>query len=106
VNETAAGFRLRIEARGTAEVPVAVEIALGSNGKLEGCLPAPGAANAWLLESGKATWRSGDDLIRFGPGVREHSYTQVRGAEPKLPGESVYLCGYTPFDHTVEFELA
>jgi hypothetical protein len=28
----------------------------------------------------------------------------VRGASPKLAGPSVYLCGYTPFDHTVVFE--
>jgi hypothetical protein len=46
----------------------------------------------------------GGDAVRFGPGLRQHIYTQVRGAEPKLPGTSVYLCGYTPFDHTLTFE--
>jgi hypothetical protein len=104
VTEIAKGFRLRIEARGTDECPVSVEIGLGAGGKLEGCVPAPQVEKAWILESGKATLRAGDDTIRFGPGLREHSYTQVRGAEAKLPGECVYLCGYTPFDHTIEFE--
>ena len=28
----------------------------------------------------------------------------MRGAEPKLPGPSVYITGYTPFDHTLRFE--
>jgi hypothetical protein len=28
----------------------------------------------------------------------------MHGAEPKLPGTSVYLCGYTPFGHTLTFE--
>jgi hypothetical protein len=32
--------------------------------------------------------------------------TQLRGAEAKLPGQSVYLTGYTPFDQTVRFEFA
>ncbi len=36
---------------------------------------------------------------------RYDGYTQVRGAEGKLPGPSVYLCGYAPFDHTIDFEL-
>jgi hypothetical protein len=46
----------------------------------------------------------GGDAIRFGPGLRTTDYTQVRGALPKLPGPSVYLTAYTPFDHTLTFE--
>ena len=38
------------------------------------------------------------------PGFAEHSYTQVRGAEPKLAGPSVYMTGLTPFDRTIDFE--
>ena len=44
--------------------------------------------------------------IRFGPGTAPHRYAQVRGAEPKLAGPSVYLTGYTPFDHTLTIEGA
>ena len=40
----------------------------------------------------------GDDRIEFGPGRSEHSWTQLRGALPKLQGDSVYLTGFTPFE--------
>lgn len=104
VTEQKNGFRVRIQAHGTDDVPVAVEINLGEGGMLEGCAPAPRVADAWILEGRQAVYRAGEHRIRFGPGLRAHSYTQVRGAEPKLPGASVYLTGYTPFDHTLEFE--
>jgi hypothetical protein len=104
VTETASGFRVRLQAHGTVGVPVAVEVNLREGGTLEGCQPAPRAAEAWLLVAGQARYRVGEDEIRFGPGLGQHRYTQVRMAEPKLPGPSVYLTGYTPFDHTLEFE--
>jgi hypothetical protein len=59
--------------------------------------------DAWLLSAPQAVYRTGADGIRFGPGLCQHRYTQVRMAEPKLPGPSVYLTGFTPFDHTLEF---
>lgn len=99
VSETKNGLRVRMKAEGTANVPVAVEIALREGGKLEGCVQANGAT---LLAGGFATYRVGDDVIRFGPGLREHSYSQIRGAETPVPGTRVYLCGYTPFDREIE----
>ncbi len=66
--------------------------------------PAPQVADGWLLAGRQARYRVGNDEIRFGPGLCLHSYTQVRMAEPKLAGPSVYLTGYTPLDHTLEFE--
>jgi hypothetical protein len=30
----------------------------------------------------------------------------VRGAQPKMPGASVYVTGFTPFDHTLDFEAS
>jgi hypothetical protein len=104
VTERANGFRVRIQAHGTSDVPVAVEINLREGGRLEGCIPAPRVQDGWLLPAGQATYRAGQDEMRFGPGLALHRYTQVRMAEEKLPGPSVYLTGYTPFDHTLEFE--
>jgi hypothetical protein len=97
--ETKNGVRLRLRAEGTPNVPVAVEIGLREGGTLEGCVQSRGA---WILAEGYATYRAGSDMVRFGPGLREHSYTQVRGAEPPLPGTRVYLCGYTPFNREIE----
>ena len=102
--ENPSGFRLRLSVKGTKDLPVAVEISLTGDGALAGCEPAPDVTNGFLLATGKeALWRAGADQISFGPGRLEHKYTQVRGAEPKLAGQSVYLTGFAPFDHTIEF---
>ncbi len=103
VTELPSGFRLRIEAKGTERVPVAVEINLRGGGRLEGAEPAPGVEDGWLFHSNAVRYRAGADTLVIGPGLREHAYTQVRLAEPKLPGPSIYLTGYSPLDHTVEF---
>ena len=104
--EIKGGFQLRVQSHGTSGVPLAIEISFREGGTLEGCRRAPHAEGAWLLERDFGIYRVGGDAIRFGPGAAPHLLTQLRGAEPKLPGESVYITGYTPFDHTVRFEWA
>jgi hypothetical protein len=105
VTEQKSGFELRIQSNGTPGVPLAVEISLREGGKLEGCRPAPHVVDGWVLEKDFATYRVGGDTVRFGPGAAGHLLTQLRGAEAKLPGQSVYITGYTPFDHTIRFEF-
>ncbi|MGC9329427.1 MAG: hypothetical protein ACP5I1_17465, partial [Candidatus Hinthialibacter sp.] len=61
----------------------------------------PNVKDAYLLTQGHAVYRAGDDVVTIGPGRNEHAYTQIRGAEPKLPGVSVYITGYTPFQHNL-----
>ncbi|MCU1238070.1 MAG: hypothetical protein JWP63_6037 [Candidatus Solibacter sp.] len=97
--ELKSGFALRLEAKGTPNVPVAVEISLREGGTLEGC---PNG----ILTKDFATYRVGPNTITFGPGAAPHLLTQLRGAEPKLPGQSVYITGYTPFDHTLRFDFS
>lgn len=111
VTEKAGGFDLRIQARGISGVtalgvPLAVEISLREGGQLEGCRPAPHVDGAWVLEKDYATYRVEGKTVRFGPGVAPHLLTQLRGAEAKLPGTSVYVTGYTPFDRTISFEFS
>jgi len=105
VEETRSGFAVRIESKGTPGVPLAIEVSLREGGKLEGCRPAPRVADAWILEKDFATYRVRDGVVRFGPGTAPHSMVELRGAEPKLPGMSVYLTGYTPVSHRLEFDL-
>jgi hypothetical protein len=102
ITERDYGFHIRIESRGTPGVPLAIEISLREGGKLEGCVPAPHATDSWILTQGFATYAMGDRRLRIGPGTAPHLQTQLRGAEAKLPGTSVYLTGLTPFDHAIE----
>ena len=66
----------------------------------------PGAPGSFVLERGSGIYRAGKNEIRFGPGAAPHRYVQLRGAEPKLPGQSVYITGFTPFDQTLTFECS
>jgi hypothetical protein len=106
VSEVKAGLQLRVRATGTSGVPLAVEICFREGGTLEGCRPIPGAPGSFVLEKGTGVYRAGRSEIRFGPGSAPHQYTQLRGAEPKLAGLSVYVTGYTPFDQMVTFACA
>jgi hypothetical protein len=101
VTESAGKFELAFSVRGTAEVPVAIELAFRAGGKLEGVEPVAGSADAFLLRSGTGRCVLGDDVITFGPGRVDHTYTQVRGALPKWEGQSVYVTGLTPFEWTL-----
>ncbi len=105
IRETQNGFEVRIAASGTDTVPLAIEIALRPGGTLEGVAAAPGVANGFLLREGYATYTVGNDVLRIGPGKAEHAYTQVRGASGRLSGMSLYLTGYTPFEHTFSIEI-
>ena len=104
VTERPNGFAIRIRAEGTAGVPLAVEICVREGGRLEGCRALRATPGSYVLPAGTATYRAGASQIRFGPGDAAHEYVQLRGAEPKLPGDSVYITGFTPFDRTVVFE--
>jgi hypothetical protein len=106
LTEVKNGFAIRMRASGTDGVPLAVEICFREGGQLEGCREAPGSPGCWLLERGTGVYRAGRSEIRFGPGFAPHRYIQVRGAEPKLAGQSVYITGVTPFDRTLTFECA
>ncbi len=111
VKERPGGFEVRIQASGNTSgtplgVPLTVEVNLREGGRLEGCRPAPHTEGAWVLENGFASYSLEGRTLRFGPGTAPHLLTQLRGAEPKLPGVSVYVTGYTPFDHTLSFEFS
>lgn len=97
------GFDVVLEADGTGEVPVVIEINLREGGTVEGVEEAKEAPQSSYLKKGYATFRLGEHALRFGPGLHEHRWIVVRGAEAKMDGPSIFLTGYTPFRHTLEF---
>jgi hypothetical protein len=104
VTELKDGFRVRIRAEGTHNVPVAIELGFRDGGQLEGCRSIPDVPGTFVLDGREGRYRLGRNVIRFGPGDAPHTYTQLRGAEPRLPGQSVYITGFTPFDRTLTIE--
>jgi len=91
-------FVLNIRIDGTANVHIAVELGFRPGGKLAGVQPIEDIEAAFLLKNGFGKYSFKGDVIEFGPGHAEHRWTQLRGAEPKLNAQSVYLTGFTPFE--------
>ena len=53
--------------------------------------------DAYFLKDGMGRYSLNNQTIKFGPGLHQHQWTQLRGAEDKLDAMSVYLTGFTPF---------
>lgn len=99
------GLDLEVSAQGTDGVPLAVEINVRDGGQLQGVEPAPHVADAFLLKGGHAEYRMGTDVIQIEGGPCAHAYTQIRGAQKKLAGPSIYITGLTPFRRTLRFRM-
>jgi hypothetical protein len=108
IHETADGCELTFDLSGMDEVPLAVEIALRPGGKLTGdsLTAIADVPNAYILGEGFATYELAGSRVRMGPGFRRHTWTQLRGAQPRLEGLSVYMTGFTPLKQTIRFSAA
>lgn len=96
VTETSGRFEVAIDITGTDQVPVAVELAFRHGGELRGVEPVRDVKDAFVLRSGRGQYVFENNVIEFGAGAVEHTWTQLRGALPKWDGQSVYLTGFTP----------
>lgn len=92
----------KIEITGTERVPISVELSFRKGGTLVGVEPIEDTPDAYCLVDGFGEYRLGSDRIRFGPGRLDHRWFQLRGAESKVEGLSVYLTGFTPFEQTIQ----
>lgn len=101
VRESGGVFDIDVDVTGTDRVPLAIELGFRRGGELAGVTPVAGTPDAFLLPEGTGEVRLGGDAIRFGPGRAEHTWTDLRGALPKLDALSVYLTGFTPFRTTL-----
>ncbi len=107
IEEAEGGYNLRIYSRGTELVPITIEIAFRPGGKLTGVKPIPTAADSYLIDGPEARYQVGKDIIRVSPGASAHHWTRdMRYIEAKLPGPTLYLSGFAPFDHTIQFRFA
>jgi len=93
---------LNFSATGTERVPCAIELNFRNEGKLEGVDQSKNLNDVFFLKSNEGTYTNTNSFIRFGPGQKLHEWTEIRGAEPKLPGRSVYITGYTPFTYSLQ----
>ncbi|NIA32078.1 MAG: hypothetical protein GWP06_19485 [Actinobacteria bacterium] len=89
-------FEITIDIHGTDNVPVAAELTFRSGGRLKGVHKVDKIKDAYILNKGFGQYSFDKHIITFGPGHAEHTWTQLRGAEKKLNGKSVYLTGFTP----------
>ena len=103
IEELGGVFKITISVSGTDNVPVAVEFAFRKGGRFNDLEAVKGIENAYLAkEDEMIKYTYGSDTITFGPGLREHAWTQLRGALPKLDADCVYMTGFTPFDAVIE----
>ena len=101
VRESAGAFEIDVDVTGTDRVPLAIELGFRREGALAGVVPLEGRKDAFLLPEGTGEYRFDGETIRFGPGRAGHTWTDLRGALPKLDALSVYLTGFTPFRATL-----
>ena len=101
IEEQNHSFTLHIDVQGTDHVPVAVELGFRKGGKLEGVKELKNVAHAYLPKGAVAKYKMDGDEIEIGLGQAEHSWTQLRGALPKLDLDCLYLTGFTPFKQTI-----
>ena len=108
ISERENGFELSLNVGGTTGVPLAVEITLRPGGQLAGdaLAPLPNLPDAYFLGEGFASYELAGRRLRIGPGFRHHSWTQLRGAEPRLQGVTLYLTGFTPLNKPLQLTAA
>lgn len=105
IRETALGFQVFISAKGTDNVPLTVEINLREGGELLGAREVPGQPGAFILTEDTVTYSVDNESLRIGPGKCEHTWLELRGAQPRLSGPSLFITGYTPFEHLLKIEI-
>jgi len=94
-------LKLHVTASGTDHVPFALEICMRPGGRFEGVQQHESDPDVHFLKGEEATYTVGESKLTIQNGMHEHTWTELRGAKPKLEGTSLYLTGYTPIEHTL-----
>lgn len=99
------GFELAIAIDGTERVPVGLEFWFRPGGEL---VAGPGgelarANGTTFLVGGSARYQLGQSSWTIGPGLAEHRWASLRGAEPPIENAiPLTLAGFTPFRRQVK----
>jgi hypothetical protein len=101
---------LEIEVKGMKDVPVIIELCFKEGGQLSNVTNADINGNSFLAQ-GTGEYRSGSDVITFGPGTVTHKQISNLEGERysthfgtlRTKGDHVYMTGTTPFRHKLTF---
>lgn len=101
---------LEFDIKGMKAVPVTIELCFKEGGQLTGVTAADANDNRFL-EQGTGEYRSGNDVITFGPGAVTHKQVMNLEGERysthfgtlRTKGEHVYITGTMPFKHKLTF---
>lgn len=99
VSEIDGGLELDFSAEGTDRVPVAIELSFREGGEIKGGVVIEELKDAYLPGDDIIIYRKGQEGIEIGGTLHQHNWTQLRGAEDRIQGTTVYLTGFTPFRH-------
>ncbi|MFY7839996.1 MAG: hypothetical protein ACOVP7_06950, partial [Lacibacter sp.] len=110
LTETKGTVELEFELKGMKGVPLTIELCFKEGGQLSGVTTADANGNSFL-EQGTGEYRSGNDVISFGPGANTHKQVMNLEGERysthfgtlRTKGEHVYITGTTPFKHKLTF---
>ena len=102
IKEANNGLEIEINMSGTEGVPVSLELIFRAGGSFSGVTKSPKNENAYLFSDQKGSYTVGNDSINFSSGKVEHKNIQLRGALPAMDAPTVYLTGFTPFQHILK----
>lgn len=102
IKEANNGLEIEINMSGTEDVPVSLELIFRAGGSFSGVTKSPKNENAYLFSDQKGSYTVGNDSINFSSGKVEHKNIQLRGALPAMDAPTVYLTGFTPFQHILK----
>jgi hypothetical protein len=105
ITENKGKARIKVVVDGPKNLPVTLELAFRSGGKLTNADTKQGISNAFLVRNGEyAIYQHGSDTIKVGPGICRHKWTQLRGALPKLQADCLYFTNYAPCEFEFRIE--
>jgi hypothetical protein len=103
-------IELLFDIKGMKDVPVTIELCFKEGGALN--IGTADEKGNYFLDAGIAEYKSGKDIIQFGPGAVAHkNITDLEGERYsthfgtlRTEGIHVYITGKTPFHHTIFFK--